>query len=70
MGRNNISHKYTYFYWQRKLWEEARNELIISKESVNNIPCGWVKLFLASINPSSGELNFTSTPSPLLGYHG
>ncbi len=28
------------------------------------------KLFLASINPSSAELNFPSTPVPLLGFHG
>ncbi len=28
------------------------------------------ELFLASINPSSAELNFPSTPVPLLGFHG
>ncbi|MGI6584868.1 MAG: M15 family metallopeptidase [Lutisporaceae bacterium] len=27
-------------------------------------------LFLASKNPSSAELNFPSTPIPLLGFHG
>lgn len=27
-------------------------------------------MFLASINPSSAELNFPSTPVPLLGFHG
>ena len=27
-------------------------------------------LFLASINPSSAELNFPSTPFPLMGFHG
>jgi len=25
---------------------------------------------LASINPSSAELNFPSTPFPLMGFHG
>ena len=29
-----------------------------------------VKVFLASINPNSAELNFPSTPFPLLGFHG
>jgi hypothetical protein len=29
-----------------------------------------VCLFLASKNPSSAELNFPSTPIPLLGFHG
>ena len=36
--------KHTYFYWQRKLREEACNELIISEEFTNNVPSGWVKL--------------------------
>ena len=27
-------------------------------------------LFLASIIPSGAELNFPSTPAPLLGFHG
>jgi len=30
--------KHTYFYWQRKLREEACNELIISEEFTNNVP--------------------------------
>jgi len=29
-----------------------------------------LKVFLASINPSSAELNFPSTPFPLMGFHG
>jgi len=28
------------------------------------------RVFLASINPSSAELNFPSTPFPLMGFHG
>ena len=28
------------------------------------------EMFLASINPSSAELNFPSTPFPLMGFHG
>ena len=28
------------------------------------------RVFLASIDPSSAELNFSSTPFPLLGFHG
>jgi len=29
-----------------------------------------IYLFSASTNPSSAELNFPSTPVPLLGFHG
>jgi putative transposase len=36
--------KHTYFYWQRKLREEACNKLIKSEEYTNSVPCGWVKL--------------------------
>ena len=31
---------------------------------------GLAQMFLASTNPSSAELNFPSTPIPLLGFHG
>jgi len=30
----------------------------------------FYRVFLASINPSSAELNFPSTPFPLMGFHG
>ena len=34
------------------------------------MPDGKKYLFLASIIPSGAELNFPSTPAPLLGFHG
>ena len=35
------------------------------------IPCiDSGRMFLASIIPSGAELNFPSTPAPLLGFHG
>ena len=46
---------------------------VISKEESKQIKkkaltADW--LFLASANPSSAELNFPSTPIPLMGFHG
>ena len=32
--------------------------------------CIFFNVFLASIIPSGAELNFPSTPAPLLGFHG
>jgi hypothetical protein len=42
-----------------------------SRSISENVTWGQRKrMFLASINPNSAELNFPSTPFPLLGFHG
>ena len=39
-----------------------------SHVTIFELPTG--SMFLASTNPSTAELNFPSTPFPLLGFHG
>ncbi|MDI9562082.1 MAG: transposase [Pseudomonadota bacterium] len=56
--------KHTYFYWQRKLREEACNELIISEEFRNNVPSGWVKL-----NPEKPQYTDNSISIEINGCH-
>ncbi len=44
---NNGISKHAYFYWQRKLRQEACKELAVTGETTNVAPNGWIKL-----NPS------------------
>ena len=51
--------------------EKVLNKLGIPMSNAINIFLRQViLLFLASIIPSGAELNFPSTPAPLLGFHG
>lgn len=44
---NNGISKHAFFYWQRKLRQEACKELAVTDETINVVPNGWIKL-----NPS------------------
>jgi hypothetical protein len=49
---------------------EYNDGYILRSVGITNSMKRRFSLFLASINPSSAELNFPSTPVPLLGFHG
>lgn len=49
---------------------EERRVALIKPSKINGLRELMERVFLASINPDSAELNFPNTPFPLLGFHG
>ena len=61
----------TIFYKEYKKDQLPSNEVLISDlKKMVDIYEEYIDMFLASIIPSGAELNFPSTPAPLLGFHG
>lgn len=61
----------TIFYKEYKKDQLPSNEVLISDlKKMVDIYEEYIDMFLASINPSGAELNFPSTPVPLMGFHG
>jgi len=67
---NDAHEKFYYEELKEVRYQDVYHKAFCYSLGINDDTRRNINLFLESINLSSAELNFPSTPVPLLGFHG